>query len=188
MCSLHYNRMWRKGNTSATRKNAAQKCSIEGCEEPRAGFGRCDSHYRKEFRPRPPVTHEGRTCAHAPCGDPIAANLNARAKFCSRRCKDQERIASGAAAAATKRHYLRSQYGLTADQVSEMAANGCQICGSTEWGGKHNVPHIDHCHATGEVRGALCHGCNTGIGKFRDSPVFLRAAAAYVENGGARLT
>lgn len=50
----------------------------------------------------------------------------------------------------------------------------CKICGQLK---KLNV---DHDHATGEVRGLLCHGCNVGIGFFRDSPELLRSAIDYL--------
>lgn len=40
---------------------------------------------------------------------------------------------------------------------------------------------IDHDHVTLQLRGALCKGCNWGLGHFRDDPAKLRAAAEYLE-------
>lgn len=51
----------------------------------------------------------------------------------------------------------------------------CTICRDRE------PSHIDHCHTSGRVRGFICGQCNTGLGMFRDSPEFLRAAARYLE-------
>ncbi len=79
--------------------------------------------------------------------------------------------------------YLRTHYGITlADQQAMLLAqNGhCAICGTTEWGGQHGTPVIDHCHATGKVRGILCQWCNVGLGKFDDSPHLLDAANRYL--------
>lgn len=38
---------------------------------------------------------------------------------------------------------------------------------------------VDHCHATGKVRGLICQGCNVAIG-FVESPGWLEAATEYV--------
>lgn len=55
----------------------------------------------------------------------------------------------------------------------------CAICGTDEPGRK--TWSIDHCHATGKVRGLLCNHCNTAIGLMRDDPAVLRAAIRYLE-------
>src|SRR5580704_16633118 len=56
----------------------------------------------------------------------------------------------------------------------------CECCGSPQTGRK-KVLSIDHCHSTGELRGWLCHRCNTGIGMLGDDASGLRRALAYLE-------
>ena len=58
------------------------------------------------------------------------------------------------------------------------AQNGnCAICGSAGGARRHAV---DHDHVTSKVRALLCMDCNTGLGKFKDDPELLMAAAAYL--------
>lgn len=66
------------------------------------------------------------------------------------------------------------------DDFNRLESQGCAICGTLEWPGHHGSAHIDHDHKTGEFRGILCMECNTGIGKFKDSPDLLRRAIEYL--------
>ena len=75
------------------------------------------------------------------------------------------------------------KYGITLDQWNQRFADQlgrCKICRAAlpERG---TMVHTDHCHNHGEVRGILCHHCNTGLGKFKDNPATLRRAAEYIE-------
>lgn len=77
----------------------------------------------------------------------------------------------------------RRKYGITPDELqalSDRQGGRCAVCGTDEAGGR-GVLHVDHDHATGRVRGLLCHRCNTGLGLFRDDPVSLQAAIKYLE-------
>lgn len=89
----------------------------------------------------------------------------------------------------TRRHWwlLAQRYGVTKDQFVQLLEkqNGqCAICGGSMTTVRFKRPSVDHCHKTGKVRGLLCHGCNTGIGMMKESPIRMRAAAEYLERHG----
>ena len=58
--------------------------------------------------------------------------------------------------------------------------NLCELCGCEEKIKKYSLS-LDHDHETNKFRGWLCNSCNTGLGKFKDSPELLRRAAFYLE-------
>lgn len=82
------------------------------------------------------------------------------------------------------------KYGITVEQFNEMLEkqeNQCKIC-SIDLSHSRSAICVDHDHsccptstACGRcVRGLLCHDCNTGLGRFKDSPELLRKAAEYL--------
>lgn len=83
--------------------------------------------------------------------------------------------------------HLKIKYGISlADYEVLNAKQGgrCAICAADRTGGRGKNPslfHVDHCHATGKVRGLLCNACNRMIGLGKDDPNVLRAGAAYLE-------
>lgn len=103
------------------------------------------------------------------CGGSIPESLTSRARYCSRECRIRAR-----------RH---EAYGLTHDELALLLAQheACAICTTEDWGKKG--PQVDHCHATGRVRGILCTSCNNGLGRFADDPARLRRAIEYLERG-----
>jgi hypothetical protein len=81
---------------------------------------------------------------------------------------------------AYNRERQLSQYGMTIadfDGISELSGGRCWICDGLE------KLQVDHDHATGEVRGLLCHKCNKTLGLFNDDPKLFMSALKYL-NGG----
>lgn len=80
---------------------------------------------------------------------------------------------------------LRSKFGMSVEHYGAMLAwqNGvCAICSADTPGSKGlKRLFIDHCHASGIVRGLLCHHCNAGIGHFKDDPGVLKKAIVYLQ-------
>jgi hypothetical protein len=65
----------------------------------------------------------------------------------------------------------------------------CKICGISPSVLKKAlvIDHDHDCCKSGEscgkcIRGLLCQLCNDGLGRYRDKPELLRAAAAYLED------
>ena len=74
-------------------------------------------------------------------------------------------------------------YGLGVEVLSRMLQEQgglCAICRENE------ATHVDHNHRTKQIRGVLCHSCNSSIGHFMDDPIRLRAAADYLEQWAGR--
>ena len=76
---------------------------------------------------------------------------------------------------------LKQVYGLSLQDYEAMVAQQggvCRICKT-----KPVRPlFVDHCHASGRVRGLLCHPCNAALGFMRDDPVIAAAATEYLRD------
>jgi len=94
-------------------------------------------------------------------------------------CKVDKRDPVKAAEKERLRRFRR--YGLTEDEynkIFDLQDRRCAVCltdtpSSKGW-------QIDHCHASGQVRGILCMYCNTGLGSFSDDIVRLQSAIQYL--------
>lgn len=97
----------------------------------------------------------------------------------NQQCKEWHESNKDYVYAKRRARHIQETYGLSVDEYYDrwLAQNAqCAICECVV-----DKPHLDHCHTTGKLRDFLCAACNLGIGKFKDDPALLRAAADYLE-------
>lgn len=76
------------------------------------------------------------------------------------------------------------RYGLSEEkyhEIREKQKQKCAMCFVPFRESPKSI-HIDHCHATGKVRGVLCDGCNLFLGRI-ESPSYskkIEMAFAYL--------
>ena len=90
--------------------------------------------------------------------------------------------------ATIKRSRIKGMYGLEWSEYQAMIdgqGGRCKICEqpfviSSSYS-YTTSPNVDHCHATGKVRGILCGYCNRGIGHLKDDVRILERAIKYLK-------
>jgi hypothetical protein len=73
------------------------------------------------------------------------------------------------------------KFGLTLDQYRAMRdsqGGACAICGTAP-PGEYDL-RVDHCHATGKIRGLLCATCNLALGNLGDTAAGVHRAVEYL--------
>lgn len=177
-------------------------CRVSGCDRSVSALDMCKAHYSRNY-------HYGDPMADVPVRNLIRGEkyLETGHRVC-RRCKASKSLeefsprsndkpeelapyckpcASAFSSSWNKKNpdktydaHLRRTYGITLEQYQAMSmaqANACRIC--------LIVPdkrlNVHHNHDTGEVVGLICWNCNSGLGKFKDSPELLRRAALFHE-------
>lgn len=121
-----------------------------------------------------------------PCQGPCGRNreerffVSERGRICVD-CQKKQRSAS------THARRIEDAYGLSPEdygRLFEEQGGACAICGGKR---KYRL-NVDHCHATGLVRGLLCRRCNKLLRDARDSETTLLATIEYLrENPAQRL-
>jgi hypothetical protein len=109
--------------------------------------------------------------------------------------RDAHRACARAWAARRGRErHVAYKYGISATEYAallESQEGACAICRRPERAvdprtGKPRQLAVDHCHATGRIRGLLCYNCNVAIGLLHEDPWTTVAACAYLESTRAR--
>lgn len=81
-----------------------------------------------------------------------------------------------------KNKELVRTYGITLADFERMLVeqnHNCKICEKPSAKGKSL--HVDHCHATGRVRGLLCNRCNWYLSVFDNDPCALGRLNVYLK-------
>jgi hypothetical protein len=165
-------------------KQCTQCAKVGAGPLPRTAFNKCARH-KDGLQPL--------------CREHQRERLRAYYKKSSRKYNEQKKVwrknNPKAARLVEVRRDIKAKYGLTQAQYVAMyqsQAGRCAICetpvvdqfdkeraqiGKAE----PTLARVDHCHSTNAIRGLLCFNCNIGLGKFRDDPKILLAAARYLQ-------
>ncbi|MFF8290006.1 endonuclease VII domain-containing protein [Streptomyces sp. NPDC016309] len=206
---MHYQRWQRKGDTGpgaahrmhGTTATETRRCEFPGCTRTYVSKGLCASHNWQRNAGRELTAlpdrrlakpHDRNSRGEKQCRTcllwlrPDMFNRNARTKdglqgSCRTCARDAQRKALYRLAPGRYAEMLATQGGVCAI-CEQPDGNGLALC-------------VDHDHGCCPdaartcgrcVRGLVCSACNHGLGKFRDSPELLRAAAAYLERHASR--
>lgn len=77
---------------------------------------------------------------------------------------------------------LKHRYGISLsdfENILKQQDNSCAICKRSAEDTTYHF-HVDHCHATGKVRGLLCAPCNVYLGYTKDNAVVYANALNYL--------
>ena len=113
-----------------------------------------------------------------PCAVAVSTEWNQNNKA-RRRAWKEAYLQTEEFKAGARKNRLKYRYGIGEAEFRQMVSaqdSRCGICCQVF----QKTPHVDHCHATGIVRGLLCDKCNRGLGYFDDDAVRLASAASYL--------
>lgn len=127
------------------------------------------------------------SCSRDGCGEPRAsANYLCRLHF-NAYMREWKRTEAGK---RSKQRTRLARYGITLEdyealwlaQGGKCANPGCDNAYPL-WGtgDRNEILCVDHDHATGQVRGLLCSGCNKTLGYMQDDPGCLTGLISYLE-------
>lgn len=115
------------------------------------------------------------------CGSEFMSSCS-RQIYCSNKCCGKFRRRDISETKQRDFDYKR-HYGISLEEYNQMflEQNGCcKICKRHQTEFKRRL-HVDHSHATNEVRGLLCHNCNLALGRFMDNKDIIKAALEYLK-------
>lgn len=159
-----------------------EPCKAAKAEETREYNARTVERRKARYLTNPEKYRAARRAYVAANPDKVAAAKRAWYRDNAERILAQQREAY--CSERNRANQLRIKYQMTPaeyDARNEAQQGLCAICGNEPTGrGKHGRLFVDHCHATGRVRGLLCGLCNAALGAFGDDPALLVRAIEYL--------
>lgn len=80
-----------------------------------------------------------------------------------------------------RKYGLQQKYGITVEQYEMMFAAQEGLCAICRMPPTVKSLHVDHCHATGKIRGLLCTRCNNALERLEKHAGWGTNAQAYLE-------
>lgn len=80
-----------------------------------------------------------------------------------------------------------AKYGINLEIYNKMLKEQhgvCAICKALPPTNRKKRLEIDHCHATGQVRGLLCNKCNVMLGSAKDDIKIMEKGIKYLQSYG----
>lgn len=153
MCELHYRRFMRTGDPLMVRRRspdtypARQQCSVDECIRLAVTHGHCRMHWERTLRNGAPVLQ---STDRAICGSQSGYD---------RHMRNGEQACDLCRFSIRRRGWGKSGMDPDAAEAAWLRADGtCELCGRSD-----RPLVVDHDHATGRVRGAVCRRCNNAM-------------------------
>ncbi len=81
-----------------------------------------------------------------------------------------------------REYSLKHAYGLSVADFNNILVAQDYKCAICKTDLTKLRPNVDHCHASGQIRGILCTFCNTLLGNAKDSLEILQKAIEYLNH------
>lgn len=105
--------------------------------------------------------------------------LSSYCKICTRAKTKAHKKANPLTSEDRRKENLRYKYGISPARYDELLLSQLGMCANKACLSTEKLV-VDHNHTTGEVRGLLCHGCNTALGYAREDIDILHGLARYI--------
>lgn len=174
------------GKGFATANGFARTEAFSSCQNPsgKACSGKPFPSYKKERQPSvqiaatiTPSTPMVKT--FGTCGKCGALRTEENSRMVTRRGKTW-RCCLFCKSDATRRHVLKTKYGVSLEWLVAQRAYQNHVCAL---GCGREAAAVDHNHTTGQVRGLLCRSCNLALGYFNDDADLMTRAINYLTQG-----